>query len=87
MCTEHPPSSDVHPPLAIKLRSGLVLTHPTARWHIDVLVHAGIPEEHWDEVVAESGFLDPDGSFVAGRGIRLLEGRQYFLLPGEDTSD
>ncbi len=86
MCTEHSPSPDVHPPLAITLRSGLVLTHPAARWHIDLLVQAGIPEEQWDEVVVESGFLDPNGSFVAGRGIRLLEGKQYFLVPGDDTS-
>lgn len=32
-------------------------------------MRAGIPEEQWAEVVAESGFLDPQGTFVAGHGI------------------
>ncbi len=73
--------TETTPPLAIKLRSGLVLTHPQARWHMEVLLLAGIPEEQWDEVVAESGFLDPQGAFVAGHGVRLLEGSQYFALP------
>jgi hypothetical protein len=73
-------------PLAIKLRSGLVLTDPSAHWHIDLLVHAGIPEEQWNELVAESGFLDPQGTFVAGRGIRLLAGQRYFTGPPEGAS-
>jgi hypothetical protein len=70
-----------HPPLAIKLRSGLVLTNPDAQWHFELLVRAGIPEEHWAEVVAESGFVDPQGTFIAGRGARILEGKTYFALP------
>jgi len=70
-----------HPPLAIKLRSGLVLTHPSARWHFELLVQADIPEEHWAEVVAESGFVDSQGTFIAGHGARILEGKEYFTLP------
>ena|SRR5215510_12799617 len=77
-------SIDLHPQLAIKLRSGLVLTHPHARWHIDILMQAGIPEDQWDEVVSASGFLDAHGAFVAGRGVRLLEGSEYFTVPEED---
>lgn len=73
-------STETSPPLAIKLRSGLVLSHPQAHWHIDVLLDAGIPEEQWNDVVAESGFLDPQGAFVAGHGVRLLTGRHYFAL-------
>jgi hypothetical protein len=71
--------------LAIKLRSGVVLSDATARWHIDLLVHAGIPEEQWDEVVADSGFLDRQGTFVAGHGVRILEGSKYFVVPEEDS--
>ena len=73
-----------HPPLALKLRSGAVLTHPGARWHVEILVQAGIPEGQWEEVVAESGFLDPQGGFVAGHGARVLEGRHYFDRPSEE---
>lgn len=80
-------SINMSPPLAIKLRSGLVLSDPQARWHIEVLIHAGIPEEQWDELVEESGFLDEHGAFVAGRGLRLLEGRQYFATPEEKSCD
>ena len=56
---------DFHPPLALKLRSGAVLANPKAQWHFELLVQAGIPEEQWAEVVAESGFVDPQGAFVA----------------------
>ena len=87
MCFEQGPSTASYPPLAIKLRSGVVLSDSTARWHIDLLVHTGIPEEQWDEVVAESGFLDLHGTFVAGNGIRILEGSKYFMASGEDTCD
>jgi hypothetical protein len=73
-----------HPPLAIKLRSGTVLTHPSARWHIEILVQAGIPEGQWAEVVAESGFLDPQGVFVAGHGARILAGKPYFARPSAE---
>ena len=71
------------PPLAIKLRSGRVLSAPDARWHSDLLLQAGIPEEQWEAVVAASGFLDPHGHFVAGHGARLLAGRHYFREPPE----
>jgi len=84
MCVELVPSAASHPPLAIKLRSGVVLSDATARWHIEVLVHTGIPEEQWDEVVVESGFLDSHGTFVAGNGVRILEGSKYFVLPEEN---
>lgn len=87
MCFEQVPSTISHPPLAIKLRSGVVLSDSTARWHLELLIHAGIPEEQWDEVVEESGFLDPHGTFVAGRGVRILEGSKYFVMPEEDTRD
>ena len=60
-------SIDGHPPLALKLRSGLVLTNPNAQWHFELLVQAGIPEEPWAEVVAESGFVDAEGIFRAAR--------------------
>ena len=76
---------DDHPPLAIKLRSGLVLTHPGARWHIDILVQAGIPEDQWAEVVAESGFVDVQGIFIAGHGVRVLAGKDYFARPIEEV--
>lgn len=76
---------DFHPPLAIKLRSGTVLAHPNARWHVEILVQAGIPEEQWAEVVAESGFLDLQGAFVAGHGTRVLTGKHYFALPSEEA--
>ena len=69
---------DSHPPLALKLRSGALLAYPGARWHVELLVQAGIPEGQWAEVVAESGFLGPQGAFVAGHGARVLEGRHYF---------
>jgi len=69
---------DYHPPLALKLRSGLVLTHPSARWHFELLVQAGIAEDHWAEVVVESGFVDPQGTFIVGHGTRILEGKAYF---------
>ena len=72
---------DFHPPLAVKLRSGTVLAHPSALWHFEILVQAEIPEEQWAEVVAESGFLDSQGTFVAGHGVRLLEGKHYFAGP------
>ena len=72
---------DFHPPLALKLRSGAVLANPTAQWHFELLVQAGIPEEQWAEVVAESGFLDPQGAFVAGHGVRILAGKHYFARP------
>jgi hypothetical protein len=74
-----------HPPLAIKLRSGTVLANPSARWHFEILVQAGIPEGQWTEVVAESGFLDPQGAFVAGRGVRVLEGKHYFARPSAEA--
>jgi hypothetical protein len=76
---------DFHPPLAIKLRSGIILSNPSAQWHIEILVQAGIPEEQWAEVVAESGFLDPQGTFVAGYGARVLEGKHYFALPSAEA--
>ena len=76
---------DCHPPLAIKLRSGLVLTNPRARWHIEILVQAGIPEEQWAEVVAESGFVDAEGTFIAGHGVRVLEGKNYFVRSTEEA--
>ena len=76
---------DFHLPLAIKLRSGTVLAHPNARWHVEILVQAGIPEGQWAEVVAESGFLDAQGAFVAGHGARILEGQHYFVRPLEEA--
>jgi hypothetical protein len=76
---------DFHPPLAVKLRSGIVLAHPSARWHFEILVQAGIPEEQWTEVVAESGFLDPQGTFVARHGARVLEGKHYFTQPNAEA--
>jgi hypothetical protein len=76
---------DSHPPLAIKLRSGIVLTKPSVRWHVELLVEAGIPEDQWGEVVAESGFVDSQGIFVAGHGVRVLEGGYYFTQPIEET--
>ena len=76
---------DCHPPLALKLRSGAVLAHPGARWHVELLEQAGIPEGQWAEVVAESGFLDPQGAFVAGHGARVLEGQHYFAQPREEV--
>jgi hypothetical protein len=76
---------DNHPPLAIKLRSGIVLTNPNARWHFELLVQAGIPEEQWAEVVAASGFVDSQGSFVAGHGARVLEGHGYFARSNEEA--
>ena len=76
---------DSHPPLAIKLRSGTVLAHPGARWHVEILVQAGLPEGQWAEVVAESGFLDAQGAFVAGHGARVLEGKPYFVRPLEEV--
>jgi len=33
-------------------------------------------------VVAESGFLDSHGTFVAGKGVRILEGSKYFVALG-----
>ena len=76
---------DCHPPLAIKLRSGLVLANPSAQWHVELLVQAGIPEDQWAEVVAESGFVDPQGTFIAGHGARILEGNDYFARPLEEA--
>jgi hypothetical protein len=76
---------DSHPPLAIKLRCGTILAHPSARWHVEILVQAGIPEGRWAEVVEESGFLDAQGAFVAGHGARVLEGRHYFAQPREEV--
>ena len=76
---------DCHPPLAVKLRSGAVLANPNAQWHVELLVQAGIPEEQWAEVVAESGFVDPQGVFVAGHGVRLLAGKHYFARPSAET--
>jgi hypothetical protein len=76
---------DFHPPLAIKLRSGIVLTHPGARWHVELLVQAGIPEGRWAEEVAESGFLDAQGTFAAGHGARVLAGKHYFARPIEEV--
>lgn len=76
---------DFHPPLALKLQSGIVLANPSARWHFEILVQAGIPEGQWAEVVAESGFLDSQGAFVVGHGTRVLEGKQYFALPSAET--
>jgi hypothetical protein len=60
-----------------------VLSDATARWHIDLLLGTGLSEEQWDEMVAESGFLDPHGTFVAGTGVRILEGSKYFATPEE----
>ena len=68
---------DCHPPLALKLRSGVVLAHPGARWHVELLEQAGIPEGQWAEVVAESGFLDPQGAW----GLRPRPG-DCLLCPG-----
>ena len=79
-------ASDRFPsPLAIKLRSGIVLANPSAQWHIEILVQAGIPEDQWAEVVAESGFVDPQGTFIAGHGARILEGNDYFARPLEEA--
>lgn len=83
MCSESVPLTASYPPLAIKLRSGMVLSDATARWHIDLLLGMGLPEEQWDEVVAESGFLDPQGTFIAGTGVRILEGSKYFVTQEE----
>jgi hypothetical protein len=77
--------NDFHPPLAIKLRSGLVLTDASARWHFELLVQAGIPEGQWAEVVAESGFVDSQGAFVVGHGARVLEGEHYFDRPSPEA--
>jgi hypothetical protein len=85
MCILQARPSDFHPPLAIKLRSGTVLANPSARWHFEILVQAGIPEGQWAEVVAESGFLDPQGVFVVGHGVRVLEGKHYFALPSAEA--
>jgi hypothetical protein len=85
MCNLQARPLDSHPPLAIKLRSGAVLAHPSARWHVEILVQAGIPEDRWAEVVAESGFLDPQGTFVAGHGVRVLAGKHYFARPSAET--
>jgi len=52
---------------------------------VELLEQAGIPEGQWAEVVAESGFLDPQGAFVAGHGARVLEGRHYFAQPREEV--
>ena len=76
---------DFHPPLALKLRSGIVLTNASARWHFELLVQAGIPEGQWAEVVAESGFVDSQGAFVVGHGARVLEGEHYFGLPSAEA--
>jgi hypothetical protein len=78
-------SPDFHPPLAIKLRCGTVLAHPSARWHVELLVQAGIPEGQWAEEVAESGFLDAQGAFVVGHGARVLEGEHYFAQPSAEV--
>jgi hypothetical protein len=72
-------------PLALKLRSGVVLANPSARWHFELLVQAGIPEGQWAEVVAESGFLDAQGTFVARHGARVLEGKHYFAQPSAEA--
>jgi hypothetical protein len=85
MCMVKTHVIDGHPPLALKLRSGLVLTNPSARWHFELLVRAGIPEAQWAEVVAESGFVDSQGTFIAGHGVRVLEGKDYFALPVEEA--
>jgi len=85
MCILKARPSDFHLPLAIKLRSGTVLANPSARWHFEILVQAGIPEEQWAEVVAESGFLDSQGTFVAGHGARVLEGKHYCALPSAEA--
>jgi len=85
MCILKARPIDLYPPLAIKLRSGTVLANPSARWHFEILVQVGIPEEQWAEVVAESGFLDSQGTFVAGHGIRVIEGKHYFALPSAKT--
>jgi hypothetical protein len=78
MCIFKARPIDYYPPLALKLRSGIVLTNPSAQLHIEILVLAGIPEDQWAEVVAESGFVDPQGTFIAGYGARVLEGKNYF---------
>jgi hypothetical protein len=85
MCILQARPIDFHLPLAVKLRSGIVLANPSARWHFEILVQAGIPEEHWAEVVAESGFLDSQGTFVVGHGVRVLEGKRYFARPSEES--
>src|SRR5262245_16536487 len=69
MRSVNPRAISCHPPLALKLRSGIVLTSPSARWHFELLVQARIPEDQWAEMVAESGFLDSEGTFIAGRGV------------------
>jgi hypothetical protein len=74
-----------HPPLALKLRSGLVLTHPSAQWHFELLAQAGIPEEQWAEAVEESGFVDAQGTFIAGHGTRVLAGKDYFTRSTEEV--
>ena len=48
-------------------------------------MQAGIPEDQWAEVVAESGFVDPQGTFIAGHGARVLEGKAYFARPLEEA--
>jgi hypothetical protein len=85
MCILKARPIDFHPPLAIKLRSGIVLANPSVQWHIEILVQAGIPEDQWAEVVAESGFVDPQGTFIAGHGARILEGNDYFTQPLEEA--
>ena len=85
MCILQAHPIDFHPPLAIKLRSGTVLANSSARWHFEILVQAGIPEDQWAEVVAESGFLDPHGTFVAGHGVRILAGKHYFAQPSAEA--
>jgi hypothetical protein len=75
-----------HPPLALKLRSGFILSNPHARWHFELLEQVGIPEEQWEEAVAESGFLDAEGTFIAGHGTRVLQGKHYFAQPSSEAA-
>ena len=70
-------SIDDHPPLALKLCSGLVLTNPNAQWHFELLLQAGVAEEYWAEVVTESRFVDAEGTFHVGHGARLLAEKAY----------
>ena len=85
MCRVQARPLGCHPPLALKLRSGIVLTSPSVHWHFELLAQAGIPEEQWAEAVAESGFVDSEGTFIAGHGARVLEGKDYFTRSTDEA--
>ena len=62
-----------HPPLALRLRSVSPIPVLTGTSNSS---YTGIPEDHWAEVVAESGFVDPH-SLLLGTGPGV-EGKAYF---------